>query len=272
VAGSGGVAVAVDPSAGGLFGSGVPAGADAEVCANAGTAPATVTSNRAANNFMTFSRLFAISADGIRLSLHAKVASIRSNDLNTRLQGLLEFSANFCWIAQRSFSSPPGDNGHTISVKVVRHGLSDADHSAGEPCHVSPPTRSGGNRPPRKQGNGMTNDVSEWDMDGLDAVMQFLLVPIALASIILLFALTVGLTPASAKPKSPKFHFALKEVEVGCIKGHGAFTSGAGSDGYGCAGTGGTLSCTAKGSCAFRPKLRGLNIPQDRVIENLVRS
>ena len=114
----------------------------------------------------------------------------------------------------------------------------------------------------------MTNEIREWDIDGLDAVMRFLLVPIALSSI-LLFAVAVN--AASAKPKSPKFHFKLNQVQVGCIAGNGTFTLGTGPGGYGCAGVGGTLSCPSNGNCTFTPKPRGLKIPRNTTIENLIR-
>jgi hypothetical protein len=116
----------------------------------------------------------------------------------------------------------------------------------------------------------MTNQIREWDVDRLDTIVQFLLVPIALLSIFLLFAMAVG--PASAKSKSPKFHFTLNQVQVGCINGNGTFTAGTGPGGYGCTGTGGTLSCTARGNCTFTPKLRGLKIPRNTTIEDLIRS
>jgi hypothetical protein len=90
----------------------------------------------------------------------------------------------------------------------------------------------------------MTNEIREWDTNGLDAVVRFLLVPIALSSIALLVAMAVGPNAASAKPKAPKFHFTLDT----------------GSGRYGCAGTGGTLSCTAKGNCTFTSNLRGSQI------------
>jgi hypothetical protein len=120
--------------------------------------------------------------------------------------------------------------------------------------------------PPWKQGNDMANEIREWDVDGLDAVMRFLLVPIALLSILLL-----ATAAASAKPKSPKFHFTLSEVQLGCINGNGTFTPGSGPVGYGCTGTGGNLSCTAKGNCIFTPKLRGLKIARNTTLENLIR-
>jgi hypothetical protein len=116
----------------------------------------------------------------------------------------------------------------------------------------------------------MTNEIREWDIDGFDAVVRFLLVPIALSSIILLFVMAVGPNAASAKPKSPKFHFTLNQVQVGCINGNGAFTAGTGPGDYGCTGTGGTLSCTAKGNCTFTPKFHGLKIPRNTTIENLI--
>ena len=122
--------------------------------------------------------------------------------------------------------------------------------------------------PPWKQGNDMTNEIPEWDIDGLDAVMRFLLVPIALLSILLL---AVGLHAASAKPKSPKFHFTLNQVQASCIAGNETFTPGSGPEGYGCAGAGGTLSCTAKGNCTFTPKLGGPKIVRNTTIENLIR-
>jgi hypothetical protein len=119
----------------------------------------------------------------------------------------------------------------------------------------------------------MTNETCEWDMDGFDAVVGGILVPIALASF-LIFALAVGLktNAASANPKSPKFHFALNQVEAGCINGNGAFTARTGPGGYECTGSGGILSCTARGNCAFTPKLRGLKISRNTTIENLIRS
>ena len=52
----------------------------------------------------------------------------------------------------------------------------------------------------------MTNEIPEWDTDQLDAIMRFVLVPIALLSILVL---AVGLNAASAKPKSPKLHFTM---------------------------------------------------------------
>jgi hypothetical protein len=115
----------------------------------------------------------------------------------------------------------------------------------------------------------MTNEIREWDIDGFDAVMRFLLVPIALASILLL---AVGLSAASAKPKSPKFHFTLNQVQVGCINGNGTLTLGTGPDGYGCTGTGGTLSCTSKGNCTFTPKNHSVKILRNTTIENLIRA
>jgi hypothetical protein len=122
--------------------------------------------------------------------------------------------------------------------------------------------------PSWKQGNDMTNETPEWDIDRLDAVMRFLLVPIALLSILLL---AVGLNAASAKPKSPKLHFTLNQVQAGCVAGNGTFNPGAGPDGYACAGAGGTLSCTPKGNCTFTPKLRGLKIARNTAIEDLIR-
>jgi hypothetical protein len=71
--------------------------------------------------------------------------------------------------------------------------------------------------PSWKQGNDMTNETPEWDIDRLDAVMRFLLVPIALLSILLL---AVGLNAASAKPKSPTLHFTLNQVQAGCVAGN----------------------------------------------------
>ena len=125
-----------------------------------------------------------------------------------------------------------------------------------------------GMAPSWKQGNDMTNETPEWDIDRLDAVMRFLLVPIALLSILLL---AVGLNAASAKPKSPKLHFTLNQVQAGCVAGNGTFALGTGSDAYGCAGAGGTVSCTSKGNCTFTPKLRGLKIARNAAIENLIR-
>ena len=117
----------------------------------------------------------------------------------------------------------------------------------------------------------MTNEIREWDMDGLDAIVGGILLPIALSSM-LVFAMAVGLktNAASAKPRSPKFHFSLNQVEVGCVKGNGTFT--AGTAGYGCTGTGGILSCTARSNCSFTPRLRGLKIPRYATTENLIRS
>jgi hypothetical protein len=119
----------------------------------------------------------------------------------------------------------------------------------------------------------MTNEIRDWDMDGLDAVVGGILIPIALSSI-LIFAMAIGLNTnaAFAKPKSPRFHFTLNQVEAGCINGSGTFTAGTGPGGYGCAGTGGTLSCTAKANCTFTAKLRGLNFSRNITIENLIRS
>jgi hypothetical protein len=117
----------------------------------------------------------------------------------------------------------------------------------------------------------MTNEIREWDVGGFDAVVRFLLVPVALASIFLLFGMAIGPSAASAKPKPPKFHFTLNQVQVGCINGNGTFTAGTGPGGYGCTGTGGTLSCTAKGGCTFTPKVRGVKIPRSTTIENLIR-
>jgi hypothetical protein len=114
----------------------------------------------------------------------------------------------------------------------------------------------------------MTNETPEWDIDRLDAIMRFLLVPIALLSILLL---AVGLNAASAKPRSPKFHLTLNQVQAGCIAGNGTFALGAGPDGYACAGAGGTLLCTSKGNCTFTPKLHGLKIARNTAIENLIR-
>jgi hypothetical protein len=123
-----------------------------------------------------------------------------------------------------------------------------------------------GTVPPWKQGNDMTNEIREWDTDGLDAIMRYLLVPIALSSILLL-----ATAAASAKPKSPKFHFTLNQAQAGCINGNGTFIAGTGPSGYGCTGTGGTLLCTAKGNCTFTPKLRGPKISRNTTIENLIR-
>jgi hypothetical protein len=122
--------------------------------------------------------------------------------------------------------------------------------------------------PPWKQGTDMTNEIPEWDTDRLDAIMRFVLVPIALLSILVL---AVGLNAASAKPKSPKLHFTMNQVQAGCVAGSGTFILGAGSDGFGCAGAGGTLSCTSKGNCTFTPKLRSLKISRNATIENLIR-
>jgi hypothetical protein len=119
----------------------------------------------------------------------------------------------------------------------------------------------------------MNNEFREWDMDLLDALVGGVLIPLALSSL-LLFALAVGLKPnaASAKPKPPRFHFTLNQVEAGCIDGNGTNTAGAGPGGYGCTGAGGTLACTAKGNCTFTPKLRDLNILRNAAVENLIRS
>jgi hypothetical protein len=117
----------------------------------------------------------------------------------------------------------------------------------------------------------MTNEIREWDTNGLDAVVRFLLVPIALSSIALLVAMAVGPNAASAKPKAPKFHFTLDQVQVDCVAGNGTFTLDTGSGRYGCAGTGGTLSCTAKGNCTFTSNLSSLTISRNTTIENLVR-
>jgi hypothetical protein len=118
----------------------------------------------------------------------------------------------------------------------------------------------------------MTNETHEWDTNRLDVVVQFLIGPIAL-SWVLLFAIAVGLTnTASAKPTPPKFHFTMNQVEVSCMNGSGSFIASTGRAGYGCTGTGGTLSCTAKGNCTFTPKLRGMKIPRDTTIADLIRA
>ena len=112
----------------------------------------------------------------------------------------------------------------------------------------------------------MNNEIREWNANRFDVVMQFLIGPIALSWVVL-FAVAVGLTnAASAKPTPPKFHFTVNQVDVGCSNGSGTFIAGTGRGGYGCTGTGGTLSCTAKGNCAFTPKLGGLKIPRNITI------
>jgi hypothetical protein len=123
--------------------------------------------------------------------------------------------------------------------------------------------------PPWKQGNVMTNEIREWDTDGFDKVVRFLIGPVAVTWI-LLFAIAV--TAASATPKSHRIHFTLKQVEAGCTKGNGTLTAVAGSGGYGCIGNGGTVSCTAKGNCTFTPKTSGVKIARNASIENLIRS
>jgi hypothetical protein len=123
---------------------------------------------------------------------------------------------------------------------------------------------------PRKQGNDMTDETHNWDINWFDTLAQFLLIPVALSSIFLLFAIAVG--PASAKPKSLKLHFTLNQVEAGCINGNGTFSAAAGPGSYGCTGAGGNLSCTAKGHCTFTPKLHGNKIARNATIENLIRS
>ncbi len=115
----------------------------------------------------------------------------------------------------------------------------------------------------------MTNETREWDTDGFDKVVRLLIGPVAVTWI-LLFGIAVN--AASATPKSPRIHFTLKQVEAGCTKGSGTFTAGSGSGGYGCIGTGGTVSCTAKGHCTFTPRLAGVKIARNASIENLVRS
>jgi hypothetical protein len=115
----------------------------------------------------------------------------------------------------------------------------------------------------------MTNEIREWDTDGFDKVVRFLIGPVAVTWI-LLFAIAV--TAASATPKSHRIHFTLKQVEAGCTKGNGTLTAVAGSGGYGCVGNGGTVSCTAKGNCTFTPKTSGVKIARNASIENLIRS
>jgi hypothetical protein len=118
----------------------------------------------------------------------------------------------------------------------------------------------------------MTKATHEWDTTRLDVVMEFLIGPIALLWI-LLFAVLVGLTnTANAKPPSPKLHFTINQVETGCTNGSGTFVASTGRGGYGCTGTGGALSCTAKGSCSFTAKLLGLKIPRNTTIEDLIRA
>jgi hypothetical protein len=117
----------------------------------------------------------------------------------------------------------------------------------------------------------MTNEIPEWEIDGLDAVVRFLLIPIALSSIILLFTMAVGLNPVSGKSKASKLHFTLNQVQAGCVAGNGTLTLGTGPGRYGCSGAGGTLSCISKDNCTFTPKLRGLKISRNTNIENLIR-
>ena len=131
--------------------------------------------------------------------------------------------------------------------------------------------REGTVPPQQKRERDMTNEIREWDTNGLDAVVRFLLVPIALSSIALLVAMAVGPNAASAKPKAPKFHVTPDQVQVDCVAGNGTFTLDTGSGRYGCAGTGGTLSCTAKGNCTFTSNLPSLTISRSTTIENLVR-
>jgi hypothetical protein len=117
----------------------------------------------------------------------------------------------------------------------------------------------------------MTSEIPEWEIDGLDVVVRFLLIPIALSSIILLFAMAVGLNPVSGKSKPSRLHFTLNQVQAGCVAGNGTLTLGTGPGRYGCAGAGGTLSCISKDNCTFTPKLRGLKISRNTNIENLIR-
>lgn len=125
---------------------------------------------------------------------------------------------------------------------------------------------------PRKQGNDMTNATDQWDTNRLDVVMQFLIGPIALAWVVL-FAVLAGLTnSASAKPTPPRFHFTINQVEASCFTGGGTFIASTGRSGYGCTGTGGTLSCTAKANCTFTTNLQGLKIRENATIEDLIRA
>jgi hypothetical protein len=118
----------------------------------------------------------------------------------------------------------------------------------------------------------MTNATDQWDTNRLDVVMQFLIGPIALAWVVL-FAVLAGLTnSASAKPTPPKFHFTINQVEASCFNNGGTFIASTGRSGYGCTGAGGTLSCTAKGSCTFTTNLPGLKIRENATIEDLIRA
>ena len=118
----------------------------------------------------------------------------------------------------------------------------------------------------------MTNATHEWDTNRLDVVMQCLIGPIALLWLFL-FAILIGATnTADAKPPSPKLHFTINQVEMGCTNASGTFIASTGRGGYGCTGTGGALSCTAKGSCTFTPKLPGLKISRNTTIEDLIRA
>jgi hypothetical protein len=118
----------------------------------------------------------------------------------------------------------------------------------------------------------MTNATDPWDTSRLDVVMQFLIGPIALAWVVL-FAVLAGLTnSASAKPTPPKLHFTISQVEESCFNGGGAFIASTGRSGYGCAGAGGTLSCTAKANCTFTTDLHGLKIHESATIEDLIRA
>jgi hypothetical protein len=118
----------------------------------------------------------------------------------------------------------------------------------------------------------MTNATDQWDTNGLDVVMQFLIGPIALAWVVL-FAVLAGLTnSASAKPTPPRFHFTINQVEASCFTGGGTFIASTGRSGYGCTGTGGTLSCTAKANCTFTTNVQGLKIRENAAIEDLIRA
>ena len=118
----------------------------------------------------------------------------------------------------------------------------------------------------------MTNATDQWDTNRLDVVVQFLIGPIALAWVVL-FAVLAGLTnSASAKPTPLKFHFTINQVEASCSNGGGTFIASTGQSGYGCAGAGGTLSCTAKGNCTFTSKVHGLKIRENASIEDLIRA